>query len=47
MIKTDNFNKDVQSNTQLLIDKMEKIISQYPEQWMWFHDRWRLSKKIK
>ena len=47
MIKTGNFKKDVQSNTQLLIDKMEKIISQYPEQWMWFHDRWRLSKKIK
>ncbi|WP_320046391.1 lysophospholipid acyltransferase family protein [uncultured Ilyobacter sp.] len=47
MIKTGNFKEDVQSNTQLLINKMEKIISIYPEQWMWFHDRWRLSKKIK
>ncbi len=47
MIKTGNFKEDVQSNTQLLISKMEKVITQYPEQWMWFHDRWRLSKKIK
>lgn len=46
LIKTDSFKHDVQYNTQLLINKMEKIITQYPEQWMWFHDRWKLYKKL-
>lgn len=45
--KTDSFKEDVKVNTQKMISRMEKIISEHPEQWMWFHDRWKLYKKIK
>lgn len=45
--KTNLFKEDVKVNTQKIINKMEKIISENPEQWMWFHDRWKLYKKIK
>ena len=45
-IKTDNFKEDVQVNTQLLISKMEEVIREYPEQWMWFHDRWNLYSQL-
>ena len=38
--KTGNFKEDVHTNTQMLIHKMEDVIRKYPEQWMWFHDRW-------
>lgn len=47
LIKGENFKESVFLNTQLLINKMEKIISENPEQWMWFHDRWKLYKKVK
>lgn len=43
---TGNFKGDVLHNTQKLIDIMEKIISENPSQWMWFHDRWKLYKKL-
>ena len=47
MVHAESFKESVRINTQILIDKMEKIITEYPEQWMWFHDRWKLYKKIK
>lgn len=46
LIKTDNFKNDVLNNTQLLINRMEDIITKHPEQWMWFHDRWNLYRKL-
>ena len=39
--KTDNMKKDVEINTQLLMDEYEGLIRKYPEQWMWFHRRWK------
>lgn len=45
--RTESFKEDVKVNTQLMINEMEKIIKEHPEQWMWFHDRWKLYKKIK
>lgn len=45
--KSDNKKKDILDNTQKLINEMEKIIKKYPEQWMWFHDRWNLYSKLK
>lgn len=45
--RTDSFKDDVISNTQKIMTRIEKIISENPEQWMWFHDRWKLYKKIK
>lgn len=47
MVKSGTFKENVQTNTQILITKMEKVIREHPEQWMWLHDRWRLSKKFK
>ncbi|MEG0582981.1 MAG: lauroyl acyltransferase, partial [Cetobacterium sp.] len=46
LVRTNSPKEDVVFNTQLLIYKMEKIISEHPEQWMWFHDRWSLYKKL-
>lgn len=46
MVKTGNFKTDVITNTQLLIKNMEEVIRKYPEQWMWFHDRWDLYRKF-
>ena len=45
LVKTDSFKDDVINNTQNLIHKMEDVIRKYPEQWMWFHDRWNLYSK--
>ena len=45
LVKTDSFKDDVINNTQNLIHRMEDVIREYPEQWMWFHDRWNLYSK--
>lgn len=47
LIETGDLKKDVRVNTQNLIYLMEEAIKEHPEQWMWFHDRWRLSKEFK
>ncbi len=36
-----NRKEDVDVNTQKVVKIFEEIISEYPEQWMWFHRRWR------
>jgi KDO2-lipid IV(A) lauroyltransferase len=46
LVKTGNFKEDVHTNVQNMICKMEKVISEHPEQWMWFHDRWNLYRTI-
>ena len=32
---------DMVNNTQLLTTITENIIRQYPEQWVWMHERWK------
>ena len=44
--KTGHFKADVLHNTQKLIHCMERAIEENPSQWMWFHDRWKLYKKL-
>ncbi len=39
--KSDNIKKDIEINTQLLMNEYEELIKKYPEQWMWFHNRWK------
>ncbi|MBC2694540.1 MAG: lysophospholipid acyltransferase family protein [Desulfobacteraceae bacterium] len=39
--KTDDVHADLQTNTQIMTDSVEKIVKLYPEQWLWFHKRWK------
>ena len=32
---------DVQTNTQLITDAVERMIRKYPDQWFWVHKRWK------
>ncbi|MEJ2167017.1 MAG: lysophospholipid acyltransferase family protein [Desulfobacterales bacterium] len=32
---------DVQTNTQLITDAVERAVRKYPEQWLWAHKRWK------
>lgn len=45
--RTGNFKNDVQNGTQNLINEIERVIKKYPEQWMWFHDRWNIYSSLK
>ncbi len=42
---SDNREKDVADTLQKCTDALESIIREYPDQWLWMHDRWR-SKPI-
>ncbi|TCV66766.1 MULTISPECIES: lipid A biosynthesis lauroyl acyltransferase [Neorhizobium] len=35
-------NLDVQATAQILNDKVESWVREYPEQWLWYHDRWKI-----
>ncbi|HEX2146872.1 MAG TPA: lipid A biosynthesis lauroyl acyltransferase, partial [Pseudorhizobium sp.] len=38
---------DVQATAQLLNDKVESWVREYPDQWLWYHDRWQIKKQLK
>lgn len=38
---------DVQKTAQLLNDKVESWVREYPGQWLWYHDRWHIKRSIK
>jgi len=38
---TGNYENDLLINTQRFIKIVEDIIREYPEQWFWFHQRWK------
>jgi KDO2-lipid IV(A) lauroyltransferase len=40
LIRTGDFEKDVEANTQLFTQTLESMIRQYPDQWFWLHRRW-------
>jgi KDO2-lipid IV(A) lauroyltransferase len=39
--RTGDLRNDIQACTQLLIDSLEAPIRSCPEQWFWFHKRWK------
>lgn len=39
--KTDDRNADITENTQLMNDVIGRMIMAYPDQWFWFHKRWK------
>ncbi|OLP61486.1 lipid A biosynthesis lauroyl acyltransferase [Xaviernesmea oryzae] len=38
---------DVEATAQLLNDKVEQWVREYPGQWLWYHDRWRIKRTLK
>ncbi len=43
--KTGDFRIDTVNITQTCTQIIENMIRRYPEQWLWFHDRWRSRPK--
>lgn len=41
LINTGDKTRDVEENTALFTGVIEKYIKQYPDQWFWFHRRWK------
>ncbi|WP_111561955.1 lipid A biosynthesis lauroyl acyltransferase [Rhizobium sp.] len=39
-------NLDLTATAQLLNDKVESWVREYPEQWLWYHDRWEIKRQI-
>lgn len=37
---------DVRATAQVLNNKVEEWVREYPGQWQWFHDRWRIRKRL-
>lgn len=39
--KTGDEERDIYEITKIINEKLERIISEYPEQWVWHHRRWK------
>lgn len=37
---------DVTATAQMLNDKVESWVREYPEQWLWYHDRWNIKNQL-
>ncbi|MBN1474351.1 MAG: lysophospholipid acyltransferase family protein [Syntrophaceae bacterium] len=40
-VRTSNYEADLVFNTQRFTKIIEDIVREYPEQWFWFHQRWK------
>ena len=40
--RTGNVHRDIQTNTQKFVDRIETEIRKDPRSWLWMHNRWRL-----
>lgn len=41
LVSTGDRDADIRTNTQRCSDVIEAMIRRYPEQWIWFHKRWK------
>ena len=41
LLRTGDKTKDVEENTALFTKVIESYVRQYPDQWFWFHNRWK------
>lgn len=39
--ESDDYQQDIQVNTQMMINVIESAIREHPDQWFWFHKRWK------
>ena len=44
IIRTEDKDADIHNFTQAFTKVIEEYVRKYPEQWLWLHRRWRLSK---
>jgi KDO2-lipid IV(A) lauroyltransferase len=40
-IRTGNVTNDIRENTELYNKTLVRLIREHPDQWFWFHERWR------
>lgn len=38
---------DIEASAQALNDKVESWVREYPEQWLWYHDRWDIKRTLR
>ena len=43
LVTSDDSQKDILVNTQLMSDAIEAAVKEYPDQWLWFHKRWKVN----
>jgi len=41
LVRTRDLRTDLETNTQIMTDVVERAVSKYPEQWFWVHKRWK------
>jgi Kdo2-lipid IVA lauroyltransferase/acyltransferase len=41
LVKTKDRQSDIETNTQIMTDAVEKAVNAYPEHWFWVHKRWK------
>ena len=41
LTRTKDLKADLKTNTQLMVNAIEKAVRAYPEQWFWVHKRWK------
>jgi len=46
MARTGDRRKDILENTRRYTKVIENCIRRYPEQWVWFHDRWKTKESL-
>ena len=46
MPRDENGKLDLQAVGQLLNDRVESWVREYPEQWLWYHDRWHIKRYL-
>lgn len=44
LIQTGNRDADIEANTATFTEMIEQVIRNYPEQWVWMHNRWKTVK---
>ncbi|MCO5149682.1 MULTISPECIES: lipid A biosynthesis lauroyl acyltransferase [unclassified Shinella] len=44
--RRENGSVDVDATAQMLNDKVEQWVREYPGQWLWYHDRWNIKRGL-